>query len=163
MRLFPGLLFAIVGIVSVGIGLWLLTSAAESLTLRCDRTAGICTVTSAKISGSTTRQFMLADARQAIVQESTSSAGGASRTSYRVAIETTNGTVPLSEVYSPDREEKQRTADEFNAYLGNQQQGIYEFSTAERNLYLIGLAVLGVGGTFVGIAARQLWSLRQGK
>lgn len=161
MRLLPGILFAIAAIVSIAVGLWVLISAAESITLRCARADNSCTLTSARIRGSTTRNFALSEVRQATVQESTNSAGGASRTSYRVALELATGLVPVGEVYSPGQEEKQRIAADFNAFLANQQQAAFEYSTAARNLYLIGLAVLGVGGIFAGIAARQLWALRQ--
>ena len=161
MRLLPPISFGIVALVTIGIGLFLLTSLAESLTLRCERADGNCTVTSARIRGSTTRTFAIDEVRQAVVQES--DAGGSSRTAYRVAIELTDGTVPVGDNYTPGREEKQATADAFNAFIGDPAAAGFVASSAERTLYLIGLAVLGVCGLFVGVTAGQIVALRQEK
>jgi hypothetical protein len=164
MRLLPAILCAVMAVVTIGIGLWVLLSATGSTTLRCERASDSCVLINARILGPTTRTFALGAMRQATVQESTTGgSGGASRTAYRVAVETTGGTVPFSDVYSPGRDDKQRTADSFNAFLGDQQQGVFEYRTSERNLSLIGLAFLGFGGLFVGLAARQVVSLRQAR
>jgi hypothetical protein len=164
MRLLPAILCAIMAVVTIGIGAWVLLSATGSTTLRCERASASCALTNSRIRGSTTRHFVLGEVHQATVQESTTGgSGGSSRLAYRVAIETTGDTVPFSDVYSPGRDDKQRTADSFNAFLGDQQQGVFEYRSSERKLSLIGLAFLGFGGLFVGLAARQVVSLRQAK
>jgi hypothetical protein len=157
------MLCAVMAIVTVGIGLWVLLSAGGSTALRCERAGDTCVLTGDRIGGAATRRFTLGEVRRATVQESTSEVGGASRVSYRVALELAGGAVPLGDVYSPGREEKQRTAESLNAFLADARQGVFEYRTSERNLSLIGLAFLGFGGLFIGITARQIVSLRQAK
>jgi hypothetical protein len=161
MRVLSPIVFGVVALVTIGIGLYLLTTLAASLTLRCERAGGSCTVTSARIRGSTTRTFAIGEVRQATVQETAE--GGSGRTAYRVVIELNDGTVPVGDNYTPGREEKQATADDFNDFVGDPAAAGFVYSSAERTLYLIGLAILGVGGLFVGVTARQIVALRQGK
>ena len=106
------------GSIFVVAGLGAIVIFGKRADLQCHRTESTqinCQLTSSSLLGTNNNSLPAGGLRGAEVEESRGSKG----TTYRVAILTTSGTVPFTDVYSSDWQGKRQMADQINGFVSN--------------------------------------------
>jgi hypothetical protein len=117
-------------------------------TLTCQRSTDTCVIEATGITGGKkeVNRFPLSRVKAAEVdsKEGTRSGNKKGRTTYQVVLRTDDGTIPLSNVWSSDRESHQENADAINRYLASSEENLSVVQSG-KTVRLIGYLFLAIG------------------
>ncbi len=116
--------------------------------LTCQRSADLCVLEKSNLLGQreVVQSFPLSQLKSAEVTEkrSTRKRGKKGSTTYKVTLNTSDGTIPFSGVSSSDHSQHQQNADAINAYLASKEESLSVVQSG-KIVRLIGYAFFGVG------------------
>lgn len=141
--LIMGLIFAIAG----GAMSWFFGS---DITLTCQRSTDTCVLEATGWSGEKkeVNRFPLSRVKSAEVDGKEGSRSGSSgkkrKPTYRVVLQTDDGTIPFSNVWTSDQEAHEERARAINAYLASKDESL-SLVQSGKTIRLIGYLFLGVG------------------